>query len=165
MDHWDFDYLQSQLCTAALDIIRYPDILEDEAYRAMLAEHGFSRRWWDGAFIQNEEDEAKILEASRAFAQGKPLPELSLGQRGRFGLRLRLASRILRAYSRRNFDQPAKGWFPEKLYKMKEPQLIEWLLVEASGFCMEIFDETLTWDDNIGSLDTAEKLLQFPPGS
>jgi hypothetical protein len=101
--------------------------------------------WWYGAFEQNEQEAALLDSAARAFAHHKPLPELSLAQRGRLALRLRLASRILRALHSSDTTQ-AKGWFPAKLHTLSEPELLEWLLVDAAPICLEILDETLEWE-------------------
>lgn len=155
-----FDSLQRWLCQEALGIVGFPDVPESAAYKAMTNEPELLLQWWDGAFEQNEQENTLLDLAARAFAQRKPLPELSLAQRGRLALRLRLASRILRALS--NAGTPSsKGWFPTKLRKFSEPELLEWLLVDAWPICAEIFDETLSWTD--GFEHPLSRSMKRPP--
>jgi hypothetical protein len=42
-----------------------------------------------------------------------------------------------------------KGWFPNELQRLSEPDLLEWLLVDAWPFLAEVFDESLNWADEV----------------
>lgn len=142
----DFESLQSWMCQEAIALVGYPDSPASAAFKVMATEPDMLLHWWDGAFEQSEQENALLNSAARAIARREPLPELSFAQRGRLALRLRLASRILRALSSKH-ENPPKGWFPTRLRKMSEPDLLEWLLIDAWAFCSEIFDETLSWAD------------------
>jgi hypothetical protein len=153
MPHHNFDSIQRWLCQEAIALIGFPGIPANAAYKAMAFEPDMLLHWWDGAFEQNEQETVLLDLAARAFAHGQPLPELSLAQRGRLALRLRLASRILRALRSSPTKSP-KGWFQAKLHKFSEPDLLEWLLVDAWPMCAEILDESLSWEDE----------FEHPPG-
>ena len=154
MSHHSFDSIQRWLSQEAIALTGYPGIPQSAAYKAMASEPEILKNWWEGAFEQNEQETALLDSAARAFAHGQPLPELSLAQRGRLALRLRLASRILRAM-RDNDTIQSKGWFPAKFHKLSEPDLLEWLLVNAWPMCAEILDEALSWADE----------FEHPPGN
>jgi hypothetical protein len=158
----DLDELQKWLCLEALTLIGFPDQRENEAYRAMASEPEFLPHWWSGIFVQDAAETALLDSAARAFAHGKPLPEISLAQRGRLALRLRLGSRILRTYGSRHINRRSKGWFPARLYKLSKIELLEWLLVDAWPICVEILDETLLWADEVEH-PTAPSMKKSPP--
>jgi hypothetical protein len=146
MSQNNFDFLQSWLCQEAIALTGYPNVSKSAAYQAMTNEPDLLLHWWDGAFEQSESETALLDSAARAFAHRRPLPELSLAQRGWLALRLRLASRFLRALRNKSTTQ-TKKWFPAKLHKFSEPELLEWLLVDAAPICLEMLDETLEWVD------------------
>lgn len=146
MPRHSFDSIQRWLCQEAIALTGFPAIPADAAYKEMTNEPKMLKNWWEGAFEQDEQETALLDSAARAFAHRQPLPELSLAQRGRLALRLRLASRILRAMSDQDTIQ-SKGWFPAKFHKLSEPDLLEWLLVIAWPMCAEILDESLSWAD------------------
>lgn len=129
------------------------------SYEAMLVEPNSVTNWWSGAFDQSEADEATIDSAAMAIAENGPLPDLSPPQRGRLALRLRLASRVIRAMSNRH-QSPAKGWLPSKLAKISEEDALIWLLVDGHRFWIEILDETLLWAD---SVDHPEPYIRISP--
>lgn len=147
------DDLQKHFCREAIDVTGGIEIPEVEAFRAMVKEPRLRIHWWHGAFSQSDADAKAIREAARAFAYGQPRPPLSLAQRGRFALRLRLASRILRAYGHKNTNLSSEGWFPTALATRPEGEVIEWLLLEGAEVALEIFDETLLWEGELAFLD------------
>jgi hypothetical protein len=144
----DYNRLQMQLCGESTAILEDMGLLPADAYNAMLREPEMLMTWWGGVFEQSEADHAAIDAAARAFAAGLPLPELTVPQRARLALRLRLSSRIVRAISSRQHVQP-KGWFPDKLRRMTSRELVEWILLDGWHFCAEVFDEAMLWADEI----------------
>ncbi len=140
------DWLQRQMCRWALELVGYPHRAEHECYTAMLREPPVVYRWWEGVFAPNIEEENLLDTASKAIASGNPLPPLKDAQKGRLALRLRLASRIVRHISSRQARIP-RGWFPSRLSKMSQRELVEWTLVHGWKFAVEIFDESLDWSD------------------
>jgi hypothetical protein len=144
----DLNVLHGMLDRDSNVLLRELGLRPGQAYQLMLTEPDFLPRWWCGAFEQSPEEEALIDEAARAYALSKPLPELSVPQRARLALRLRLASRILRAMSNRH-DVLLKGWFPNKLKRLGQQRLFECLLVDTWRCWSEIFDETLLWADGV----------------
>lgn len=144
----DYNTLQMQLCGEANAILEDIGVRPADAYNAMLREPEMLMTWWSGVFEQSEADEAAIVSAARAFAAGQTLPELTLPQRARLALRLRLGSRIVRAISSRQHVQP-NGWFPNKLRRMTSRELVEWVLLDGWHFCAEIFDEAMSWADGV----------------
>jgi len=160
----DWDRLQQWMCGEAYRLVGHPEEPESSAYSAMLHQPNLIRKWGDGAFEQSEADQAQIDAAARAFAHEQPLPPLTIEQRGRLALRLRLASRIARALSSRH-SKPPKGWFPNHLSKMPEPDIVEWLLVDAWPFVGEICDESLSWADGVQPPPAPSHKLPPPPAS
>lgn len=146
-EHWN--ELQCWLCTIATRQVLGSELdADDVCFRQMLTEPNVVTNWWVGAFDHSEEDERAITTAAIAVARQKPLPELTLAQRGRLVLRLRLASRIARAMSSRH-QHPAKGWFSDHLSQMSEDDALEWLLTDGCDFWLEVLDESLLWADSV----------------
>jgi len=147
--HQDWNDLQRWLCTTAASQVLGPGPdAEDQCYAKMLNEPEVVTNWWTGAFDLSEEDECAITKAAIAVVKQKPLPELSLSQRGRLALRLRLASRIARAMSSRH-QSPAKGWFSDHLSRMSVDDALEWLVTDGCNFWLEVLDETLLWANTV----------------
>src|ERR1043165_2835522 len=144
----DYNLLQMQLCGESNAILQEIGLRPFDAYGRMLREPDMLMHWWDGAFEQSEADEIAIESAARAYAAGSSLPELTVPQRARLALRLRLGSRIVRAISSRQHTKP-KGWFPNKLRRMPVKELIEWVLLDGWNFSAEIFDEAMLWADEV----------------
>lgn len=145
----DWNDLQRWLCSTAVShVLGGGPNAEDECYTKMLNEPDVVTNWWTGAFDHSEEDESVIKTAAIAVARQSPLPELTLSQRGRLALRLRLASRIARALSSRH-QNPAKGWFSDHLSQMTVDDALEWLLTDGCDFWLEVFDETLLWANTV----------------
>lgn len=144
----DYNTLQIQLCGESNAILEDIGVRPADAYNAMLREPEMLMTWWSGVFEQSEADQTTIDAAARAFAAGQPLPDLTVPQRARLALRLRLGSRIVRAISSRQHVQP-KGWFPNKLRRMTSRELVEWVLLDGWHFCAEIFDEAMCWADAV----------------
>lgn len=146
-EHWND--LQCWLCTTAASKVLGSELDADEVcFRQMLTEPDVVTNWWSGAFDHSEEDESAITAAAIAVARQTPLPELTLSQRGRLALRLRLACRIARAMSSRH-QHPAKGWFSDHLSKMSVDDALEWLLTDGCDFWLEVLDESLLWADSV----------------
>jgi hypothetical protein len=146
-EHWND--LQRWLCsTAASQVLGSEPDADEVCFRQMLTEPKVVTNWWSGAFARSEEDESAIAAAALAVAKQTPLPELTMAQRGRLALRLRLASRIARAMSSRH-QHPAKGWFSEHLSQMSVDEALEWLLTDGSCFWLEVMDESLLWADSV----------------
>lgn len=144
----EYTTLQMELAGESNAILARTGLRPFNAYNAMLREPEMLSRWWGGAFEQSE-DEGKIIDAAaKAFAAKEVLPNLSLPQLARLAIRLRIGSRIIRAISSRQHVQP-KGWFPNKLRRMNERALVEWVLVDGWHFWGDVFDEALTWADGV----------------
>ena len=145
----DWNDLQRWLCSTAISHVVGSVLHEDErCYSKMLKEPEVITLWWTGAFEQSEEDEIAITAGARAIARRMPIPDLTIAQRGRLSLRLRIASRIARAMSSRH-RRPAKGWFTDHLSKMSVDDALEWLLTDGCDFWLEVFDETLHWAESV----------------
>jgi len=144
----DYNQLQSALWGESNAILQAVGFRPFDAYGQMLREPEFLAHWWDGAHEKHPEEAALLDSAGRAFSRSEPLPEMTVQQRARFALRLRLGSRIVRAISSRQFVQP-KGWFPNKLRRMSEQEIVEWVLVHGWSFVAEVFDESLLWADEV----------------
>ena len=144
----EYNALQIHLCRESNAILEDVGVRTTDAYNAMLREPELLISWWDGVFERCEADRAAIDAAAKAFAAGLPLPDLTLPQRARLAMRMRLGSRIVRAISSRQPVQP-KGWFPNKLRRITPRELVEWLLLEGWHFWAEIFDESMLWADGV----------------
>lgn len=164
MNPGELDDLQSWLCQEAIRLTRLPGSPDGAAFQAMASEPAFLTHWWSGVFEQSAADSATLDSAARAIAHAKPWPELSLAQRGRLAVRLRLASRILRALGSRHATPPT-GWFPARLRKMTKPQLLEWVLVDGWPFWAEVLDESLLWSEDSPAPPPPDAPHQSPPAS
>jgi hypothetical protein len=163
MNAHDYNTLQMQLCGESNAILEDMGVRPADAYNAMLREPEMLTTWWSGVFEQSDGDHAAIDAAARAYAAGEPLPELTVPQRARLALRLRLGSRIVRAISSRQHVQP-KGWFPNKLRRMTSRELVEWVLLDGWHFYAEIFDEAMSWADSVQP-PIAPSIRRAPPAS
>jgi hypothetical protein len=144
----EYTTLQMELAGESNAILARAGLRPFDAYNAMLREPEHLSRWWGGAFEQSE-DEGKIIDAAaKCFAAREPLPNLTIEQLARLAVRLRIGSRIIRAISSRAYVQP-KGWFANKLRRMTERELVEWILIEGWHFWAEIFDEAHSWADEV----------------
>jgi hypothetical protein len=77
-------------------------------------------------------------------ASPRTLPELSIEQRARLAVRLRLGAQILRALDGTHTG-PRAGWFQAKLGKLSKDELVEWLIVDAWPICADLLDGVLSW--------------------
>lgn len=160
----DYNQLQMALCGESLGMLEKAGFRPSEAYAQMLHEPEMLMHWWDGAHEKHPDESAFLDVVARAFSRSEPLPEMTVQQLARFALRLRIGSRIIRAISSRQFVQP-RGWFPNKLRRMSQSELLEWVLVDGWCFWAEIFDESLIWADEVDPppAPSTRKPLRSPP--
>jgi len=144
----DWSDLKERLEGEAVTLMGLPPLGDGETVQALAAETRSprlaGRPWWQVASEQSAEECATIDGAARAFAGGRPLPRLSPAERARLALRMLLASRIARALLGRQ-----KGWFPTALAGLSRKDLLEFLLVKAWPFWLEVFDESCFWFDRL----------------
>jgi uncharacterized protein YjiS (DUF1127 family) len=140
--------LQMKLRGEADRMLNDIGLTPSDAYRQMLEEPELLRYWWEGVHEQSEADEALIIAAARLFAAGAPLPEMTVPQRTRLAFRLRLGSMFVRAISSRERGR-GKGWFANKLRRMSERELVEWILLDGWYLSWEVFDEAMRWADEV----------------
>jgi hypothetical protein len=146
MSDLDYDQIQRELQDAILDLIGSLEKLDGD-FDAMLTEPKVILKWWSGIFEKNEAESALMDKAALAFANSQPLPNLSLAQKGRLAMRLRLGCRVLRVLGHN--DPAPKGWLPKKVRNLTKAQLLEWLLVDAWPVWLETLDETLIWAEEV----------------
>ena len=139
-----FDSILAWMCVEAERLLESQVSPASLAYQAMANEPKHLQCWWEGAFEKDEKEAALLRSAALAIAHDKPLPELSIEQRARLALRLRLGTRILRALSSKHTTSTT-GWFPTKLRNLSKPELLEWLLVDAWPICADLLDGVLEW--------------------
>ncbi len=142
-----FDSICAWMCVEAERLLESQGISASAAYEAMANEPEHLQCWWEGAFEQDEAETALLRSAALSIARGQPLPKLSIEQRARLALRLRLGARILRALSGRHTAPPTKGWFPTKLHKLSKRELVKWLIVDAWPICADLLEGVLSWAD------------------
>lgn len=140
------------------------DLATEAAIQAMLDEPRVCEVWWDGVFPPSPEQHEQLEQSARCFARGDPLPSLSPAQRARLALRIRLASRLARAFSARH-SEPTAGWVGRKLSALPEAEAIEWLLTDGWRLAAEVLDETLHWADEIEVRPPAPCHKPAPPPS
>jgi hypothetical protein len=136
----DYNLLYQQLRMEAAAVLEA--VGPEAAFEAMFHEPFLRDCWWQGVFDQSDEDRAVIDAAARAFAHGLPYPDMTISQRARLSIRLRLCGRFVRALSTRQVVRPV-GWFANKLRRLKSPELLESLLVDLWPFVAEMYDESM----------------------
>ena len=158
----DWDDIQKWMRAEATRLTGEKKDAAIECYSEMLQEPDYITCWWAGAFPEKESEDDLIEAAARALARNQSLPTLSASQSARLALRLRIASRIARTLGERQTKMP-KGWFPDKLQRLSEQDLLEWLLVDAWPFLSEVFDESLIWADEVEHPAAPSMKRKSPP--